>query len=394
MTQKDSFVQGSATDLARSVRKHLQAAGIDVPHSALRAALLQASGKHPHATPNESDRPASGALTATQARVQALQALVAEASHYFHPSYDFDGKKLAWLEKAGLAKPTTRAVGLAESDDSHGSDDSSRHARSGRRTLSRTLHLVPDVQHPSALRLALDPQGFLRLPLGAMGDDSIQLTQLDVCSNLAAVDAFADQPVREHLAALGLDSRTLEAGTLAESQGTEVARLRVQIRESAWHALLGDLLDRAQGGLSDEVAEWVGLHYAKNFETESASAQAQWLERFIEAGLAWVYPLPDEMLACLEWVYPDEDSGHSLAWLNTMSGVVWPASAVPDDAPSPLTHVRLWLGGPDLGGGVGPGEGAVFELHDFSRRGNIKTWQLSGRDRKAVNKVLAERKPD
>jgi hypothetical protein len=28
--------------------------------------------------------------------------LVKEAPHYFHPGYDFDGKKLEWLKRAGL----------------------------------------------------------------------------------------------------------------------------------------------------------------------------------------------------------------------------------------------------------------------------------------------------
>ena len=29
--------------------------------------------------------------------------LVQEAPHYFHPGYDFDGKKIQWLSRAGLA---------------------------------------------------------------------------------------------------------------------------------------------------------------------------------------------------------------------------------------------------------------------------------------------------
>jgi hypothetical protein len=41
------------------------------------------------------------------AEIERLTALVIEAPHYFHPGYDFDGKKLQWLERAGLV-PTIK----------------------------------------------------------------------------------------------------------------------------------------------------------------------------------------------------------------------------------------------------------------------------------------------
>lgn len=39
------------------------------------------------------------------AEVARLRSLVSEAPHYFHPGYDFDGKKLEWLKLAGLVTP-------------------------------------------------------------------------------------------------------------------------------------------------------------------------------------------------------------------------------------------------------------------------------------------------
>ncbi|MBK9497344.1 MAG: hypothetical protein IPO08_23050 [Xanthomonadales bacterium] len=34
--------------------------------------------------------------------LRAFALLVNEAPNYFHPGYDFDGKKLEWLRRAGL----------------------------------------------------------------------------------------------------------------------------------------------------------------------------------------------------------------------------------------------------------------------------------------------------
>lgn len=47
-------------------------------------------------SPRRSDR------AELRARIAELESLVKEAPHYFHPGYDFDGKKLEWLKKAGL----------------------------------------------------------------------------------------------------------------------------------------------------------------------------------------------------------------------------------------------------------------------------------------------------
>lgn len=36
------------------------------------------------------------------AEIERLRALIQQAPNYFHPGYDFDGKKLEWLMSAGL----------------------------------------------------------------------------------------------------------------------------------------------------------------------------------------------------------------------------------------------------------------------------------------------------
>lgn len=48
----------------------------------------------------------------------------------------------------------------------------------------------------------------------------------------------------------------------------------------------------------EEVAEWVGLHYRKNFDTESPTAQLDWIERYREA-----HPAEVDEGACARFVY-------------------------------------------------------------------------------------------
>lgn len=80
--------------LVRSLRRSLKHDhGIEVPHAALRASLLQAQGESPHAFGDKVDR---------------LQSLVEEAPRYFHPGYDFDGQKLDWLRRAGAVPSNAR----------------------------------------------------------------------------------------------------------------------------------------------------------------------------------------------------------------------------------------------------------------------------------------------
>jgi hypothetical protein len=38
-----------------------------------------------------------------------------------------------------------------------------------------------------------------------------------------------------------------------------------------------------EGFSIDDVAEWVGLHYRKNFDAENEAERLSWIERFVEA---------------------------------------------------------------------------------------------------------------
>lgn len=47
----------------------------------------------------------------------------------------------------------------------------------------------------------------------------------------------------------------------------------------------------------DDVAEWVGLHYRKNFDTESPSARLDWIRRYAEAHAEGMTETPTEKTA-------------------------------------------------------------------------------------------------
>lgn len=128
------------TALVRSMKKALQDQhGIKVPHAALRASYLQAQGEHPHAFVGKK---------ATNNNEAALRELVDKAPAFFHPEYDFDGEKLAWLEKAGLKYTTKPSASNTEEPAT-----SARHR----------LYLAED-DIDCLERISLDPDGEVLLP--------------------------------------------------------------------------------------------------------------------------------------------------------------------------------------------------------------------------------------
>lgn len=67
----------------------------------------------------------------------------------------------------------------------------------------------------------------------------------------------------------------------------------------------------------DDVAEWVGLHYRKNFETESRAQRIEWIRRYAEAHASSVEaptPRPAALQAYRVMLHEEQGDKHQLAF--------------------------------------------------------------------------------
>lgn len=365
MASKNDIVSGSASELARGIARFLRTSTkLEVPHTALRAAILQAGGRHPHASPKDRgqhiERPDGKELSQLRERLDKLEALIKQAPAFFHPGYDFDGKKLQWLQEAGLIEPEP-------------SQPQERSAFG----VTHTLYLVVDEDDGIERHLAFDEEGLLRVP------EDFSLSELRLEMLDAQVPKVKRYGLPDYLSdptgffepyglKLGKNFHSEYKDTGDDSGDT--ASLEVSMPPSVWTALLLSTLDR-HPDLMEEVSEWVGLHYGRNFDRESLSQQAQWLERFIETGLSSPYRAAEWAHVCLEWVYPDEDSDHVRAELNLHTGDIRTEATLPQDLLSEDVRVRIWVS--DDEDCVGPGEGDDFALTRVSVVDSVQSWRLS-----------------
>jgi hypothetical protein len=394
------------TALVRSMKRALKNQhGVDVPHAALRACLLQAQGESPHAFAAKQPRPAVGtprsdqlenlrvsmrqdrtpaygdalklcrtletelAQLAGQPSDAKLRSLVEEAPHYFHPGYDFDGKKLEWLQRAGLVSADAPREGDADK--------------------ARALFIVYDDQN-MASALALDSEGRVLVPEDfCFPEDCLVLSlhaEVPKVSRYGLPDYYANPSEffgRHDLRVSSSYRSTYQ--DLGDDSG-DSAVVSIRMRPASWEALVAHAL-KTNTPLNDSVAEWVGLHYGRNFDKEGPAKQVEWVERYLDLPEGRSVPRapkkPIELRVLFEYVYPDEDGGSRTAQLNLDTGILVLDRAVPDDISDPLVRTRIWTGEEVF-------EGDDYEVvFDDEQSGGV--WRLEREDLKELKKHLAAR---
>ncbi len=344
-------INKQVTAFVRSMKRLLKSQhGIEVPHAALRASLLAAQGENPHAFAAKS-----------RASETSLRELIAEAPHYFHPGYDFDGKKLQWLQRAGLVP---------------GGEPTSKEARSAE---TRTLYLVDDEDGMERI-LALDPAGHVPVPADFEGFTGtctvLELrAQVPKVSRYGLPDYYNDPSGFFRSYGLSLSGQySCSYEDLGDDSG-DSAVVTVQVPDNIWGKLLVHTL-RTSPQLYDGVAEWVGLHYGRNFDTE-AGRQAEWVERFLDSLDEGARLAPARSAAVVfEYVYPDEDGGSCPALVYFDTGHVRLLETVPDDVTDSMVRTRIWTGEE-----VGDGDDVPVYFQQADQGGQ---WKVRKKDMPAV----------
>lgn len=341
------------TALIRSMKRALaREHNIEVPHAALRACFLQAQGENPHAFAAKEGRiGAPLRKVGGMPREDELRLLVVEAPHYFHPGYDFDGKKLEWLKRAGLVPSgTPRDEDLSAVD-------------------VRTLYLALDDIGCTG-RLALDPEGEFLLPEDWQFSKAARLLQLH--AELPKVKRYG---LPDYLAnpaeffstrfalQLSHDYRS-SYEDLGDDSG-DSGWVNVRIDDVEWRKLLNAVLAEGSDAV-DGVAEWVGQHYGRVLESESKAKQAEWLERYLES-LERAKELDSQQDVTFEYVLPDEDGDSVPASVNLDTGLVTLSQEVPEHVRSQEVRTRIWS--------EPNGEGTDYEVY-FRQGWRLRTGEL------------------
>jgi hypothetical protein len=249
--------------LTRSVKRNLQEQhGIEVPYSALRACLLLAQGEQPHAF--ASKKAAKPAVNMAMPSDALLQQLVDEAPNYFHPEYDFDGKKLEWLRRAGVVPP----------------------AEPGQfPSFPHTLYLAHD-DIGCLERMSLDREGSVMLPEDWKFDRSAsqlakqqakvpRIAKYGLPVYLADPKGFYDERFNLRLA----KSYQGDCKDLGDDSG-DTCELELFLTNPEWYRLVQAVLEHNPEFEAD-VAEWVGLHYRRMFSHQAFSVKAEWVARYL-----------------------------------------------------------------------------------------------------------------
>lgn len=357
------------TSMARSMGRSLKNEhGITVPHSALRAVLLQAQGLNPHAFADANAR-------AVSEDVKTLQQLVNEAPNFFHPSYDFDGEKVAWLQKAGLVSVDSEATPAMP---------------------IRTLHLAHD-SLGCLNRLALDAEGTLMVP----EDFTFTESSLVVSVN-ALIPRVSKYGMPDYLRmtggffqdSFGLGSRLpldLSYEDLGDDSG-DTCFINVEMSDKDWSRIVLAALSESSG-TQDAISEWTGLHYKQDFSALSKAKKVEWTVRYLEmleeASTIHHEPAPVSGIPVnLEYVYPDQDGDYLPAMLNLATGVVTPKEPLAQQLHDELQAakalgitLRIWV---DIGNDEPEvGDGQDYSVTGDSVDGNL-IFKISGTNMREI----------
>lgn len=263
-------VNAQVTKQARALRKALlRDHKLDVPHSALRAALLQTQGLAPHA-----QRQDGRAATTQDVPLPVAKPFTAEAWK-------------AWVANwMGERDQVLRAEAYRELLLAPFVQDDAQGGSAKQEMVSRRLHLVQD-DDGCLEELALDAAGELRLSKHALHglNASLRCLQARVPSirkyglplYVQRADTFFSSNFELHVP----EKFELQVNDLGDDSADAVV-LEVAIPLKSWNALLFDVFrDGTPAG--DSLREWLGLHYRRSFDACSPGDKLDWLERYLAA---------------------------------------------------------------------------------------------------------------
>ena len=349
------------TQLVKSMKKNLLSGhAINVPYSALKACFLQANGEHPHAF---------GSKDKLLTELAEQKALVAQAPAFFSPEHDFDGKKLAWLQKAGMVQPTRTVKSTGP---------------------GYTLHLVDD-ESGCLARLAMDAEGKYLVPEGWAFPQSAQV--LTLSAEIPNVQKYGfpdylDNPSVFFLDNLGLAlslNYSADYDDLGDDSG-DSAVLTVALEPADWLQLV-KAVEIESPALKEALGDWVELP-GMTIGDMPVEKQALCLEylKMVSTTDRFTELAP----VVFEWVYPDEDSDSRSALVNMETGVILIAEhqheleslGVLD--PTVRTRLLVDVDNWDFDGAIIP----VYRIDDETGRGFFK---LTKKGLVALNTLLLER---
>lgn len=263
MTKTQAAAQ--AAKHARALRKTLlQEHRLDVPYSALRAALLQLEGLNPHAQ-RQAEEPA--AATPQAHALYDPQSWKAFVDNWMG-EYDVVLKKTAYTRM--LKAP------FENTEDALPKDSDSR--------VTKTLYLVEDEVGCLEV-LSLDLDSNLCISEEGLEGLKVELRVLD-----AQVPSVRKYGLPEYVQntrqffqlRFGMDladSFELKLEDSQDDSGDEVC-LEVSMPARDWNQLLRRTF--APGTTAaDNLREWTGLHYRQDFDSLPARKQTEFMERFI-----------------------------------------------------------------------------------------------------------------
>ncbi|MNR71733.1 hypothetical protein D3C71_24110 [compost metagenome] len=299
-SKKSTKQSKELTLLARSMCKALaKDHGLQVPHSALRAVLLQAHGENPHAF----SRMDEVRRAVNEARASTLRQQVKVGNVQF-------GRPL--IDDEELA--------------------------------AHRLYLVDD-ELGSLEVLALDPEGHARLP------DSWRFCSTAILTQLRAkvpdirrygLPQYAQSPAAFFAQRFGLavsHANPVHTSSTGDDSG-DTCELDIVMTGAEWVSLVQAALEESVS-FGDDVAEWMGQHYFVTLSKLNPAPRAAWVQRYLESHHGRPDPQP-VVEVTFEYVYPDEDSGLALALLNLATGELQLKTDVPSDIVDNVVCKRVW----------------------------------------------------
>ncbi|MCC5610977.1 hypothetical protein LC612_30570 [Nostoc sp. CHAB 5834] len=248
MSNEKSLAQ-QVTATVRAMRAHLlNKHKIEVPSSALRASYLTAQGLNPQSFASR--------VKSLEQELKAMQKLLEEAPTYFAVQYDFEGRKLQWLQNAGLVpaskgKPPEKVAAMLSP------------------TIARTLFLTEDDDGVLS-KLSLDSAGTILVPEGWTFSEA-QVSHIkaivpriskyglpDYLSNSHAF--FYNQFHRLVVPSTGVDYSITDS----QDDSGDSCEIVVRLPYDEWENLLHSVLDTDES-FKAEVEEFAGLHYREVF---------------------------------------------------------------------------------------------------------------------------------
>ena len=298
------------TALMRSMKRVLKDAhGIEVPHSALRASYLSAQGENPHAFSSTHD----------DEELATLRELVAEVPSLFQLTEDFQGRKTAWLKRAGIKLPAKLPL-----------ECSSTH-------VTRTLYLVEDdVGCLTQLSLTASGSGVITDPTIWEWSDVRLLSQVAEVPSVTryGLPSYLQNPrdfYRCHFGLAVAENYTSRYTDLGDDSGDR-CRLTVSIPVKLWQVMINQVL-RLKRDFHQRVVRFAKDRAGLAFDTLDAARQVSIADWFLEVRLNVMF----------EWVYPDEDGSWVEAILDLDTGNVELKADVPEDIGNGQVRTRIWV---------------------------------------------------